>query len=50
MLFDVNDLELIVQCSYYRCQFDPAHGGEMAQLEYHNFLKPETETETETAL
>ncbi|XP_057439301.1 autophagy-related protein 18a-like [Lotus japonicus] len=32
--------------SYYRCQFDPAHGGEMAQLEYHNFLKPETETET----
>ncbi|KAJ1412637.1 WD40/YVTN repeat-like-containing domain superfamily [Sesbania bispinosa] len=28
--------------SFYRCQFDPAHGGEMTQLEYHNFLKPET--------
>ncbi|KAK7337424.1 hypothetical protein VNO77_17998 [Canavalia gladiata] len=28
--------------SFYRCQFDPGHGGEMTQLEYHNFLKPET--------
>ncbi|XP_073302908.1 autophagy-related protein 18a-like [Primulina huaijiensis] len=27
--------------SFYRCKFDPATGGEMAQLEYHNFLKPE---------
>ncbi|KAG6647822.1 hypothetical protein CIPAW_07G104800 [Carya illinoinensis] len=27
--------------SFYRCQFDPALGGEMTQLEYHNFLKPE---------
>ncbi|KAB1203063.1 Autophagy-related protein 18a [Morella rubra] len=27
--------------SFYRCQFDPANGGEMTQLEYHNFLKPE---------
>ncbi|KAL4366197.1 hypothetical protein GQ457_05G002300 [Hibiscus cannabinus] len=27
--------------SFYRCQFDPVNGGEMAQLEYHNFLKPE---------
>ncbi|KAF7804834.1 autophagy-related protein 18a-like [Senna tora] len=27
--------------SFYRCQFDPEHGGEMTQLEYHNFLKPE---------
>ncbi|XAR61302.1 hypothetical protein NMG60_11034958 [Bertholletia excelsa] len=27
--------------SFYRCQFDPAIGGEMTQLEYHNFLKPE---------
>ncbi|XP_073152857.1 autophagy-related protein 18a-like [Henckelia pumila] len=27
--------------SFYRCKFDPAIGGEMAQLEYHNFLKPE---------
>ncbi|KAG5044058.1 hypothetical protein AAZX31_03G191900 [Glycine max] len=30
--------------SFYRCQFDPVHGGEMTQLEYHNFLKPEPET------
>ncbi|KAL1357194.1 hypothetical protein HN51_009158 [Arachis hypogaea] len=29
--------------SFYRCQFDPGHGGEMTQLEYHNFLKPEPE-------
>ncbi|MED6111803.1 Autophagy- protein 18a [Stylosanthes scabra] len=28
--------------SFYRCQFDPGHGGEMTQLEYHNFLKPES--------
>ncbi|KAE8009543.1 hypothetical protein FH972_005975 [Carpinus fangiana] len=27
--------------SFYRCQFDPTNGGEMTQLEYHNFLKPE---------
>jgi WD40 repeat protein len=27
--------------SFYRCKFDPAIGGEMTQLEYHNFLKPE---------
>ncbi|KAA8536855.1 hypothetical protein F0562_029333 [Nyssa sinensis] len=27
--------------SFYRCQFDPEVGGEMTQLEYHNFLKPE---------
>ncbi|XP_059659529.1 autophagy-related protein 18a [Cornus florida] len=27
--------------SFYRCQFDPVTGGEMTQLEYHNFLKPE---------
>ncbi|XP_008246408.1 PREDICTED: autophagy-related protein 18a-like [Prunus mume] len=27
--------------SFYRCQFDPVNGGEMTQLEYYNFLKPE---------
>ncbi|CBI39499.3 unnamed protein product, partial [Vitis vinifera] len=27
--------------SFYRCQFDPVAGGEMTQLEYYNFLKPE---------
>ncbi|KAL2485804.1 Autophagy-related protein 18a [Abeliophyllum distichum] len=27
--------------SFYRCKFDPATGGEMTQLEYHNFLKPD---------
>lgn len=27
--------------SFYRCQFDPATGGEMTQVEYQNFLKPE---------
>ncbi|OVA04316.1 WD40 repeat [Macleaya cordata] len=27
--------------SFYRCQFDPVTGGEMTQLEFHNFLKPE---------
>ncbi|EPS71387.1 hypothetical protein M569_03367, partial [Genlisea aurea] len=27
--------------SFYRCKFDPGVGGEMTQLEYHNFLKPE---------
>ncbi|KAJ4835532.1 Autophagy- protein 18a [Turnera subulata] len=27
--------------SFYRCQFDPVNGGEMTQLEYHNFLKPD---------
>lgn len=30
-----------LECSFYRCQFDPVNGGEMTQLEYHNFLKPE---------
>ncbi|KAM5561193.1 autophagy-related protein 18a [Rosa sericea] len=27
--------------SFYRCEFDPVNGGEMTQLEYYNFLKPE---------
>ncbi|GER35229.1 WD-repeat protein [Striga asiatica] len=27
--------------SFYRCKFNPATGGEMTQLEYHNFLNPE---------
>ncbi|CAI0446021.1 unnamed protein product [Linum tenue] len=27
--------------SFYRCQFDPVNGGEMTQLEHHNFLKPD---------
>ncbi|KAJ7977951.1 Autophagy-related protein like, partial [Quillaja saponaria] len=27
--------------SFYRCQFDPIAGGEMTQVEYYNFLKPE---------
>ncbi|XP_057782366.1 autophagy-related protein 18a [Salvia miltiorrhiza] len=27
--------------SFYRCKFEPGSGGEMTQLEYHNFLKPE---------
>ncbi|KAK1669517.1 hypothetical protein QYE76_057676 [Lolium multiflorum] len=26
--------------SFYRCQYDPVNGGEMQQLECHNFLKP----------
>ncbi|RDX69033.1 Autophagy-related protein 18a, partial [Mucuna pruriens] len=32
--------------SFYRCQFDPVHGGEMTQLEYHNILEPEPGTGT----
>lgn len=28
-------------CSFYRCRYDPAAGGEMTQLEFYNFLKPE---------
>ncbi|CAO2839743.1 unnamed protein product [Amaranthus hypochondriacus] len=27
--------------SFYRCKYDPVKGGEMTQLEYNNFLKPE---------
>ncbi|KAJ4955341.1 hypothetical protein NE237_012124 [Protea cynaroides] len=27
--------------SFYRCQFDPVSGGEMTQLEYYKFLKPD---------
>ncbi|XP_024966777.1 autophagy-related protein 18a-like [Cynara cardunculus var. scolymus] len=27
--------------SFYRCKFDPKTGGEMRQLEYHNFAKPD---------
>ncbi|KAG5232435.1 autophagy-related protein [Salix suchowensis] len=27
--------------SFYRCEFDPVAGGEMIQLEYHNFLNVE---------
>ncbi|KAI7753626.1 hypothetical protein M8C21_026132 [Ambrosia artemisiifolia] len=27
--------------SFYRCKFDPKTGGEMTQLEYHNFMKPD---------
>lgn len=32
---------LYLECSFYRCMFNPAKGGEMTQLEYNNFLKPE---------
>lgn len=27
--------------SFYKCKFDPVTRGEMIQLEYHNFVKPE---------
>ncbi|KAF9605756.1 hypothetical protein IFM89_018152 [Coptis chinensis] len=27
--------------SFYRCEFNPESGGEMIQLEYYNFLKPQ---------
>ncbi|XP_030544879.1 autophagy-related protein 18a-like [Rhodamnia argentea] len=27
--------------SFHRCQFDPMTGGEMTQIEYYNFLKPD---------
>ncbi|KAJ6797974.1 putative autophagy-related protein 18a [Iris pallida] len=27
--------------SFYRCEYDPVAGGEMIQLECHNFLKPD---------
>ncbi|GAA0182794.1 scaffold/adaptor protein [Lithospermum erythrorhizon] len=27
--------------SFYKCKFDPISRGEMIQLEYHNFVKPE---------
>ncbi|XP_068658963.1 autophagy-related protein 18a-like [Aristolochia californica] len=30
-----------VDGSFHRCQFDPVNGGEMSQLEFYNFLKPE---------
>ncbi|KAM7481521.1 hypothetical protein LguiB_006104 [Lonicera macranthoides] len=30
--------------SFYRCEFDPVSGGEMTELECHNFLKPTPET------
>ncbi|XP_027367960.1 autophagy-related protein 18a-like [Abrus precatorius] len=33
--------------SFYLCQFDPLRGGEMTQLEYHNFLTPEIAHETQ---
>ncbi|OIW12709.1 hypothetical protein TanjilG_24642 [Lupinus angustifolius] len=31
--------------SFYRCEFDPMHGGEMTQLEHHNLLKSEVASE-----
>lgn len=33
--------------SFYSCKFDPVSGGEMSQLEYHNFLKLEEEEPSE---
>jgi WD40 repeat protein len=30
--------------SFYHCEFDPVSGGEMTELECHNFLKPSDET------
>ncbi|XP_021742546.1 autophagy-related protein 18a-like [Chenopodium quinoa] len=32
--------------SFYRCEFDPESGGEMRQLEYRDFLKPEQTSES----
>ncbi|GAY40900.1 hypothetical protein CUMW_055340, partial [Citrus unshiu] len=36
-----SSLSFIKGEDFYRCQFDPVNGGEMTQLEYNNFLKPE---------
>ncbi|KAM0992044.1 hypothetical protein ACFX2I_010311 [Malus domestica] len=36
---------LVMDGSFYRCQFDPVNGGGMTQIEYHNFLKPEETSE-----
>jgi len=41
---------IVIVCangSYYRCSFDGNNGGEMAQLEYERYMKPE-ETDEET--
>ncbi|KAL2940967.1 Autophagy-related protein 18a [Bienertia sinuspersici] len=32
--------------SFYRCTFDPVSGGEMTQVEYHDFLKPKQPAES----
>ena len=29
--------------SFYRCAFDPIHGGEMKQQEFARFMKPDIE-------
>jgi len=41
---------IVIVCangSYYRCSFDGNNGGEMGQLEYERYMKPE-ETDEET--
>ncbi|KAL5708875.1 Autophagy-related protein 18a [Ranunculus cassubicifolius] len=36
-----NTIQIIgMDGGFYRCKFDPVIGGEMTQLEYHNFLTP----------
>ena len=32
-----------VMHSFYRCAFDPIHGGEMKQQEFARFMKPDIE-------
>lgn len=32
--------------SFHRCRFDPVSGGEMTQVEYRNFMKPEEASES----
>ena len=39
-------VKLVVLCSYYRCSFDPNNGGEMEQLEFERYMKPDEAEET----
>jgi hypothetical protein len=42
---------VIIVCangSYYRCSYDPVHGGEMVQQEYERFMKHDGDDELVT--
>jgi len=40
---------IIRGCSFYRCSFDGKDGGEMLQIEYERYIKPEEADEETTA-
>lgn len=45
--FESDIVQFLSSCSFYRCSFDGKNGGEMVQVEYERYIKPD-EADEET--